>query len=582
VSARRSLVPLASFCVILLAFEPNAASAQSSVSARATSDSLDLLRHARRAQRDFERIRRAHLPSEPGGGSSGCDERIGRFCYWYEPFADPGAAAESDIVRRARRKLLDDLAAAHRELTGDGWITGQLVRYLLEQDLADSAVVVTQSCRSSSWWCDALEGFARHVRHDYAGAEKAFHRALQAMPEAVRCAWSDLEPLLGEGDRLYRALPCAKADSVRERVWWLARPLYSRPGNDLQTEHYARHTMALLLHDAATPDGVPWGVDRRNLIVRFGWPRHWSQSWNSPGSLSPPPILGHEPGPSFWLFPDPALAEPWADVTEVRWDPTRERPPARYAPPYATGFAPIDRVQFARFRRADSTLSIAVFDLTSDSVFATRPADIRLAVARDPAAPVVVGAVSATTSRGTLTVGSAWRPAVLSLEAVGTDTPWVARRRVLTSPDPGGLPPVVSDLLLFATNGGLPASLEAALGVALPAPVVKRRQRVGLYWEMYEEPDSSASVEIAVTPIKPHKRNESPYPVGRPWCPFAVESPVKLRWLEEPAERPRGFGRAVALNLRRLSPGRYLVALQVSVAGQARGCSSREVEVGRQ
>jgi hypothetical protein len=395
----------------------------------------------------------------------------------------------------------------------------------------------------------------------------------------LRCDWTDLAPLLGEDARRTRALPCTGSDSLRERIWWLARPLYSRPGNDLRTEHYARHTMVLLLHDAATPDGVSWGADRRNLVVRFGWPTHWTQPWDRPGELAPPPILGHEPGPSFWLFPESALAEPWADVTEVHWDPARERPPARYAPPYATGFTSIDRVQFARFRRGDSTLSVAVFDLRSDSVLGSHPADVRLAVARDPATPVVVGAVSAATPRGALGVGSTWRPAVLSLEAVGIDTPWVERRRVVAPPDPGGLAPVISDLLLLAAKGGLPESLEGALASALPEPGVKRRQRVGLYWEMYQEFDSAATVEIAVTPIKPRNPREPPYPLGRPWCPFAVQSPVRLRWREEPAGRARGFGRSVVLDLRRLPTGRYVVTLQVSVAGQARGCSSREVQV---
>lgn len=151
----------------------------------------------------------------------------------------------------------------------------------------------------------------------------------------------------------------------------------------------------------------------------------------------------------------------------------------------------------------------------------------------------------------------------------------------MTPPDPGGLPPVVSDLLLFAARGGLPGSLEATLGTALSAPVVKRRQQVGLYWEVYQEPDSAASVEIAVTPMKPQNRGDTPYPVGRPWCPFAVQSPVRMRWLEEPTASPRGVARAVALDLRRLSAGRYLITLQVSVGGQSRGCSSREIEIAR-
>jgi hypothetical protein len=314
--------------------------------------------------------------------------------------------------------------------------------------------------------------------------------------------------------------------------------------------------------------------------MRFGWPTHWSRSFDRLDRRERPPIFGHEPSPSFWLLPAPALAEPWADVTELHWDPAMERPPARYAPPYAAGFAPIGRVQFARFRRSDTTLTIAAFDLTPDSVFTTRQVDVRLAVARDPTTPVVVGRASPARPRGVLVVRSPWRPAVLSLEAVGVDTPSVARRRAMTPPDPGGLPPVVSDILLFAPADVLPESLEAALPAALGAPVVQVGQRVGLYWEIYDAPTSTAPVEIAVTAMKARSRGDAPYPVGRPWCPFPVESPVRLRWREGPGARPHGAARAVALDLRSLSRGPYVVTVQVSVAGRPRGCSSRELRVG--
>jgi hypothetical protein len=574
----RLLESLAGLCVALLALHGAAARAQSSVQRAVASDSIDLLRLAREAQREFERIRRDNLPYGSDGGSERCDERIGRYCYWYEP-SSASAPRESEVIGRARERLLHDLAAAGGRLPGNDWIIGQLVRYLAEHGRPDSAVIRAQRCQATRWWCDALEGLARHLAQDYKGAEDAFGRALRGMPEAQRCAWTDLAPLLGDGRRLYRALPCTERQSVSARIWWLARPLYSRPGNDLLTEHYTRHTMALLVEDAETADGVPWGADTRELIVRFGWPTHWSRSFDRLGRLGPPPILGHEPSPSFWLLPAPALAEPWADVTQIHWDPLRERPPARYAPPYAHGFTPIERVQFARFRRGDATLTIGTFDLTPDSVFTARTVDVRLTVARDPTTPVVVGRASPAMPREILAVRSPWSPAVLSLEAVGVDTPWVARRRAMTPPAPGGLPPGLSDILLFAPAEVLPASLEAALPSALGAPVVQVGQRVGLYWEIYGEPESKAPVEIAVTAMKGQWRGDAPYPVGRPWCPFPGESPVRLRWREERGARPRGAGRAVALDLRSLPRGRYVLTIQVSVAGQVRGCSSREIRV---
>jgi hypothetical protein len=546
-------------------------------SARAqSSDSLDLLRQAHAAQREFERVRRSHLPYELGVRQKNCDERIGRYCYWYEPMVE-SAPAEVAPVRVARESLLVALQDAHQQLPGDGWITGQLVRYLAEEGFSDSAIATARSCTGLPWWCHALEGLARHRAHDYQGAEAAFSRALREMPAAERCAWTDLGPLLGDGERLYRSRSCTARDSVNERIWWLARPLYSRPGNDLETEHYSRHTMALLLQYSATPDGGSWGDDRRRLGVRFGWPTHWSKR-EEPGALEPFWILGHEPGPSFWLFPAPALTEPWSDQTETRWDAYQERPPSRYAPPYATGFVSIERVQFARFARRDTTLTVAVFDLASDSIFATHPADARLAVARDPATPILVGRIFPATPRAVLSVRSAWRPAVLSLEALGVDTPWVARRRAMAPLDPGGSQPTISDLLLFAPTDLLPRSLEATLPAALSGSVVRRGQRLGLFWEMYQESDSAATIEIAVTP-KAGSKGEAPYPIGRPSCPFALESPVRLRWVEERRTRPIGPARSVALDLGSLSEGRYVVTIQLSWGSRVHGCSSREFRV---
>lgn len=571
---------LATLCVALLALHGPALRAQRSAPASSTahSDSLDVLRGARQAQRKFESIHRAYLPSELDEGGHRCDERIGRYCYWYQPGSRP-PPPEASAVRAARERLLRTLSAAAGRLPGDGWIIGQTVRYLVDHGRLGSAVDLARRCRAARWWCEALEGFARHLASDYEAADQAFERALRDMSEVQRCAWLDLRPLLGEGERLYRGLPCAERSSADERIWWLARPLYSHPGNDLRTEHYARRTMALLLEGAETVDGLSGGDDTRELFLRFGWPRYWSRAVPLPGSMSPPPILGHEPSPSFWLFPLPALAEPWADVTKVRWDPETARPPARYAPRYTAGFAPIGRLQLARFRRGDSTLTVAAYDLSSDSILGRGRADARLAVARDPATPSAVVRVMPARPVGVLTVSSAWRPAVVSVEMLGIDTPWVARWRAMAPPDPGGLPPLVSDILLFAPADPLPPSLEAALPLALDAPVVRVGRRLGLYWELYDRFDQpTVALEISVSVMKARTESDESNPVGRPECPFRVESPVSLRWREEPGARAHGGARAVALDLRSLSKGRYIVTVQVSAAGLS-GCSTRDLEV---
>jgi hypothetical protein len=541
-----------------------------------SSDSLDILRGARQAQRDFERVRRINLPYDWDHRSGPCDVRIGRFCYWYHP--SPNRPPEPAAIGRARARLLRELAADAARLPGDDWILGQRVRYLVEHRRAGSAVALTRACRGTPWWCYALEGFARHAGRDYAGADQAFERALSGMPEKQRCAWTDLSPLLKDA-RPYRRLPCAERLARGHRIWWLADPLYSVAGNDLRTEHYSRHTMVLLLDDAANPYGLFWGNDMQELVIRFGWPTHWSRAFGRSLSLEPSPVVGHEADPSFWLFPRPVFTEPWSDVTVVRWEPTMDRPPARYAPPYATGLVPITGVQFARFRRSDTALTIAAVDLTADSIFAEGPIDLRLAIGRDPATPVAVGRASPSRPLGVVAVRSQWRPAVLSLEAMKADPGPIGWRRVMLPPDPAGLAPVLSDILLLGPTDERPRSLDEAAGVALSPAEVRVGQRVGLYWEMYAVPDSAQPLEVAVTVNKARSKGKAPYPVGRPQCPPRVASPVAVRWREAPGARASGVGRSIALDLRPLSRGRYVVAIQISEAGRPRGCSSRELQI---
>jgi hypothetical protein len=550
----------------LLASSQTAAGAQ-------PSDSLLIQRRAQQTQHDFERHRRANLPNDWDNRSRPCEVRIGRFCYWYHP--SPTRPPEPDAIGRARARLLQQLASAGADLPDDDWILGQRIRYLVEQRRVGLAVSLSQTCGARRWWCDALEGFARHAGGDYEGADRAFARALAGMDAKQRCAWTDLSPLLQDAKR-YRKLSCTDRMVLGQRIWWLADPLYSLPGNDLRTEHYARHTMALLLQDASNPYGIVWGDDMRELLIRFGWPAHWARSLSRPGSLEWPTIVGHEADPSFLFFPRPVLTEPWSDVTEVRWEPTMARPPSRYAPPYSTALVPLTGAQFARFRRDDSTLTIAAVDLRADSGFAGGPVDVRLAVARNPATPVEAGRELLPDPFGVVAVRSSWRPALLSLEVMKPDSA-IGWRRVMLPPDPAGLTPPLSDILLFKSSHELPRSLEEAAEAALRPAEVREGRRVGLYWEMYDSPDSVQ--EVAVTVTKARSRRDRPYPVGRPACPPRVTSLVGVRWQEAPESRRPGAARSIVLDLRRLSRGRYRVAIQISEAGQPRGCSSRELQI---
>jgi len=64
-------------------------------------DSLAVLKSARRAREAFEATRRASLPERPGGWSGVCGARIGRMCYWYEGGVDSAPPEPSAFAARA-------------------------------------------------------------------------------------------------------------------------------------------------------------------------------------------------------------------------------------------------------------------------------------------------------------------------------------------------------------------------------------------------------------------------------------------------------------------------------------------------
>src|SRR6185503_15238542 len=110
---------------------------------------------------NFERTRRANLPLESGGSSGRCDVRVGRFCYWWDDGEFP-PTPEPPKTKAARAALLDRLARGAKRVPGDGWIAGQRVRYLAEDDRALDAVNAARECRAAASWCAALAGFAFH------------------------------------------------------------------------------------------------------------------------------------------------------------------------------------------------------------------------------------------------------------------------------------------------------------------------------------------------------------------------------------------------------------------------------------
>src|SRR6185437_3173399 len=179
---------------------------------------------ARDSQRDFESLRRFHLPVVRP--RHGCDVSIGRLCYWddNDDPALPPEAARVSAAREAFRHVLDSLAV--QDSTSD-FIMGQRVRYALEAPTDSDATAILAHCSATPWWCNALRGLVWHHAGQEALSAAAYDSALAAMPDTLRCKWLDVDPWLPQGMDDPRADGPACMARVRASMdlFWLAAPL---------------------------------------------------------------------------------------------------------------------------------------------------------------------------------------------------------------------------------------------------------------------------------------------------------------------------------------------------------------------
>jgi len=544
-------------------------------------DSLGVLRSARRAQATFEATRRANLPERPGGWSGGSSRIIGRIRIWYESGVDDETPpAEPSRIRQARARLLMALAGAGAAIPGDEWIVGQRVRYLLEDGQPSAAARVVEQCRAVEWWCQALGGMVRHVEQDFVGADSLFAAALAGMPEDERCRWTDISPLLeGELAARYRRLDCAGRAALEARWWWLAQPLYSLTVNDRRTEHFARRTMVRIHEGRRTLYGLYWEDDLRDVLLRYGWPTLWTR--NPPASplvQSEPNVTGHDTAPAFHFAPrsraldDPGNAKPedWSLDVPNAWE--------YYAPAYATAFESLDH-QAALFRRGDTCIVVAAYDLADDTLFADRPVTAALALAADERITAIVRDSGLAARARALTATAPCGPLVLSLEAVAPGERHVARARYgLTPPRQSPYHAAISDLLLFDPTDSLPATLDAVVPHAHGSTRVHADRKLGVFWELYGVDPASGAVAVSLTMARQ----------GTGWLRRAVESlglagprrDVRLEWQEVP-ETASITPRTLAIDLSGLAPGRYVLEVAVTPAGAETVTAHREIRIER-
>jgi hypothetical protein len=539
-------------------------------------DSLATLRAARRAQAEFEGQRRALAPRAPARSSGPCDERIGRFCYWYEGERSD-APPEPRAIAAARARLIARLDSAAFRIPGDAWIAGQRVRYLVEDGRTDEAVAAARSCGGALWWCEALEGLARHAGRQFFAADSVYAAALRDMPADERCRWTDLSPILaGPLRRRFLALGCDARAAFAARVWFLARPLYAHPGNDRRTEHWARLTIVQLLTGAASAWALPPADDLRELIVRYGWPEAWSQGSLEPGEATPV-MVGHERQPSFHFLPDAIPVDDTTALPPATWtlEPTLTR--ERYAPSYAVRFETIEP-DFAVFRRGESTLVVVAYDVTRDTLLSGQRVDAALALAEDERRPVVLEGRAAAPSAGVVVAVAPGTPQIASFEVTADSPAYAARARVGLAPwDPSRAGLTLSDMLTFEPADSLPADLSDVLPLVRGPARVSRGNRIGLYWELYGVAPSGENVTTRVT-VTPTRAGW----LGRlgGWLGLgARHRETRVEWQE--GGRPQGgiVRRALVVDLAPLAPGRYRIELTVTTPQGGSRAASRDLEV---
>lgn len=537
--------------------------------AQSSADSAATRRAAERAQVRFERIRKLNLPKQYSGRRDECDARIGRFCHWNSE-DDTVPAKESRTLVRARAALLSNLEDLSRRSPRDGWITAQRIRYLLEIRNDSTAVKVASECRATAWWCDALRGLTLHEAGAGAGADSAFDRALRAMPERERCRWTDMSVLLTPAQKkLYGKVGCGQNEAVASTLWWLADPFHSVPGNDRRAEHFARHTMAKIQEPTRIAYDIAWANDLREMMVRFGWARFWTQG---SGSMSDPysgPISGHEATPNYAFLPVSLRLD---SLHDIEFDLDADASAERYSPVLAKRVADISP-QTALFRRGNSVLVVVAFDVSTRKPFDSASLRSALVVAPDEKNARVVEGLS---PKGTLTATISDRPHVLSLEVLSVEKGHAAWHRTgvwLPSNAPGDVS--VSDILLFEPGDIEVRQLDEALPTALPGNAVKRA-KTGFYWEIYglSAADSALPVSLALTPVGRGTIRRIGESIGL----ARRATPLNIAWRDTP-----GLGgisaRSIVLDLSLVPRGRYDLTVGVQPKGKPPATSRRTILV---
>ncbi len=537
----------------------------------------------RRLQAEFERFRRANLPAFRGGRPGNCDERVGRFCYWYDESAP--AVPELAVVTARRAVFIRALDSLARKAPADTWLLAQRVRYLVEDARPGEALNAARECPTGSWWCDIMTGFALHMLGEYERADSVYAAGIAKMLPRDQCAWNDISPLL-DADALqsYRRLECddPRRRAYEDKAWWYARTLYLMHGNDSRTEWYARMTMALMLQDAATPHQFGFDADERELLLRFGWAVSWMRSPSSdPRSRESFDIISHEATPAYRYIPAGFVLNNPAVSDSADW--RLQLPPVmgRYAPPYAKVFRPLEH-QKAMFRRGDTALVVVAYETRDLEEFRGTPLEAAVTVSPNGVPRAYQSRNSAGGTGGIISVKAPWGPLIMSAEVAAPEKYAVARARYgIRPPYAVGVRVSLSDLLFFKPYGKFPTSADEAIPHALPTERVMANEKLGVFWEAYGTDPAGEQMKISLTVAREVEDADGGFLRRRVRAlGLAREvTPVSVSVQDMSARGSSTSARALELDISTLPKGAYIVQLEVEVAGQYTVRAEHRIEI---
>jgi hypothetical protein len=361
-----------------------------------------------------------------------------------------------------------------------------------------------------------------------------------------------------------------------DRLWWLADPFWSLPGNDRKTEHYARLVADRFQDRARVTEGLAWASDLREILLRYGQPTGWERIRTPYITQSRASVVTHYAPESYEFLPPLRDAREPTLLGPGEWKLEDKRARTSYAPAAAVSVDDLPH-QLAVFRRGGRAEVVAAFALEHDSLPAAPEIEAALVLARDERSEPVAAAARVPGRRGVVRAAAAAEAAMVSLEVRERATRRAARARfgadLRLQP---GERITLSDVLLLSDAAARPATLDEAAPLARADTRLAPGERVSLFWEVYGlEPgmDSvTVSVAVARRAVGGLRRAAERLGLAR------TATPVRMRWNEE---IPAGdvLARSLAIAIPNLPSGDYVLEVAVRAKGGASASTLREIIV---